>query len=141
MILVDANILLYAYNSKADQHCSARAFWESSLSTPQPVGLAWSTILAFLRIGTNPRVFEHPMTIAEACGHVSGWLERPMLQIIDPTSRHWEVLQRLLVHFQAPANLVPDAHLAALAIEHGATLYSADQGFARFGDLSWRNPL
>jgi toxin-antitoxin system PIN domain toxin len=141
VILVDANLLLYAYDAASPQHRAARLFWERSLSEPDPVRLAWSTILAFLRIGTNPRALAQPMTIEEACAHVSSWLERPMVDLLEPTSRHWDMLGRLLVTSQSTANLVSDAHLAALAIEHGATLCTTDRDFARFEGLSWRNPL
>ncbi len=141
MILVDANILLYAYDTGSSFHEGALGFWERRLSAPETVGIAWPTIVAFLRIGTNPRVFARPMDLKEACGHVSEWLERPMVRILDPTPAHWEVLGRLLVGAQAGANLVPDAHLAALAVEHGATLCSSDQDFSRFKGLAWQNPL
>ncbi len=116
-------------------------FWEKRLSEPEPVGLAWASVLAFLRIGTNPRAFENPMTVDEACTHIAAWLRRPLVQMLEPTSRHWEILHRLLVGSQAPANLVPDADLAALAVEHGATLCSTDRDFSRFEDVSWHNPL
>lgn len=141
MMLVDANILLYAYHAGSPLHREARSFWEARLSEPEPVGLAWATVLAFLRIGTNPRVFERPMTMEEACQHVSAWLQRPMVRLLQPTQRHWEVLRRLLAGSQASGNLVADAHLAATAVEHGAMLCSTDQDFSRFEGLSWKNPL
>ncbi len=141
MILVDANLLLYAYDAGSPQHAAARRWWEECLSAPEPVRLAWVTVVAFVRIGTHPRVFTEPLSVAEACGHVSTWLERPMVDIAHPTARHWAILDRLLRQAMAAGNLVTDAHLAALAIEHGAILQSTDRDFARFESLSWRNPL
>ncbi len=141
MILVDVNLLLYAYDTTSKHHAGARAWWEHSLSRAQPVRLAWATILAFLRIATNPRALSSPMTVEEACEHVSEWLDRPMLDVLEPTPRHWDILRSLVVEHQGLANLVPDAHLAALAIEHGATLCSTDEDFSRFPSLRWENPL
>ncbi len=141
MIVVDANLLLYAYNTSAPHHGEARRWWETCLSEPIPVGLPWATLLAFIRIGTHQRVFRHPLTLEEATHDVAAWLERPMVITLEPGARHWEILSNLLVRTQAPGNLVPDAHLAALAIEHGATLCSADRDFARFPGLRWENPL
>lgn len=141
MILVDANLLLYAYNRSSSQHEAAKSWWEERLSQAALVRLAWSTINAFIRIGTNPRAFERPLSIEEACRHVTTWLERPMVAIQQPGGLHWEIFQRLLKEAQASGNLVPDAHLAALAIEHGARLCSSDRDFSRFEGLTWENPL
>jgi toxin-antitoxin system PIN domain toxin len=99
------------------------------------------TILAFLRIGTHPRVFARPMSVGEATGYVSAWLGQPMVDVLDPGPRHWEILSRLMSEAQATANLTSDAHLAALAIEYGATLVSSDRDFTRFIDLKLINPL
>ncbi len=141
MILVDANVLLYAYDTQAARHAAAKRWWEEQLSGPDPVRLAWSTIVAFVRIGTHHRVFEHPLSLREACEHVASWLARPMVAVLEPGPRHWDILRRLLVASQATGNLVTDAHLAALAIEHGAELRSTDKDFARFEGLSWQDPL
>jgi toxin-antitoxin system PIN domain toxin len=141
VILVDANLILYAYDTSSAAHEPARAWWQRCLSEPEPVRLAWATILAFLRIGTNPRALRWPMTIEEATEHVATWLERPMVAVLEPTERHLLLLRRLLVQGQATANLVADAHLAALAMEHGATLCSTDADFSRFRGLAWTNPL
>jgi hypothetical protein len=141
MILVDVNLLLYAYDSTSRFHEQAKPWWEHTLSQPAPVGLPWATLLAFLRIATNPRVLTSPMDIAEASEHVESWIARPMVHIVQPTERHWEILQDLLVSTRSRANHVPDAHLAALAIEHGATLQTTDRDFARFPNLAWNNPL
>jgi hypothetical protein len=141
MILVDANVLLYAYDAASPRHKAARTWWEERLSRPEPVRLAWSTIVAFVRIGTHHRVFQQPLTLAEACDHVGSWLARPMVDVLAPGPRHWDIFRRLLVSAQATGNLATDAHLAALAIEHGAGLRSTDMDFARFDGLSWQDPL
>jgi toxin-antitoxin system PIN domain toxin len=141
MILVDANVLLCAYDAASPRHEAAKAWWEERLSGPDPVRLSWGTIVAFLRIGTHHRVFEQPLVMEEACDHVASWLARPMVGVLEPGPRHWDILRRLLLSAQAAGNLVTDAHLAALAIEHGAELRSTDMDFARFEGLSWQDPL
>jgi hypothetical protein len=141
MILPDANLLLYAYNTSASEHIVARSWWEELLSSPETVGLSWQTITAFLRISTNPRVFPNPLTIAEATEAVEAWLERPMVKLVIPGDRHWAILSRLLAEGQCSGPLVMDAHLAAIAIEHGATLYTHDRDFSRFSALSTSDPL
>jgi toxin-antitoxin system PIN domain toxin len=141
MILVDANLLLYACDESSPRHRPAREWWEARLSEPEPVGLAWITIVAFVRIGTHPRVFEEPLSLDEACGHVDEWLGRPMVKLLTPTARHWRIFERLSKQAQAAGNLVTDAHLAALAVEHGAVLCSTDRDFARFAGLSWTDPI
>ncbi len=110
-------------------------------SGSEMVRFSWQTLWAFLRISTNPKVFERPLSIAEASTIVSSWLERPNAGIIDPGDRHWEILHRLLVDGQCAGPLVTDAALAAIAIEHGCTLYTTDRDFLRFAGLSWSNPL
>lgn len=141
MILVDANLLLYAYQPRAPQHAAAKAWLESALNGPQLFRVAWLTVWAFLRIGTNPRIFERPLSIAEAEAAVSAWLEQGNADILEPGERHWEILGRLMREGQATGPLVMDAVLAALAIEHGATLCTTDRDFARFRGLEWTNPL
>ena len=141
MILVDANILLHAYNGGSPQHQAAKKWWEQQLSGTQAVRLAWTTILAFLRIGTHFRVFSHPMAMKEAVSAVSSWLIRPMVDILHPSTTHWTTLSQLLINSGIHANLTSDAHLAALAIEHGAILVSSDLDFSRFKGLLWNNPL
>lgn len=141
MIAIDANLLLYAYHSGAAQHAAAKAWLEDALSRAEPVGLSWSTILAFLRIGTSPRVFERPYGIEEAAAIVSGWLDRRSVAVLRPGDRFWSILRQLLVESRAEAALVSDAALAALAIEHGATLCSTDRDFRRFPGLKLSNPL
>ncbi len=141
MILVDANLLLYAEDSQAALHATARNWWDQQLSGDDPVCLCWTVLTAFVRIGTNPRVYQRPLTIDEAFKRVQSWLEQPCVRVIHATGRHLEVFADLLALGQATANLVPDAHLAALAIEHGCILCSTDGDFARFPGLSWKNPL
>jgi len=140
-MLVDANLLLYAYDTSSAHHDAARTWWERRLSEPRLVRLAWVTIVAFVRIATHPRVFDQPMTIDEATTQAASWLERPMVGVLDPGPRHWTILSSLLRESRAHGNLVSDAHLAALAIEHGATLCSSDRDFRRFDGLDWTNPL
>jgi hypothetical protein len=141
VILVDANILLYAYHPRSDQHERARTWIETTFSGQDPVGLAWQNILAFLRIGTNPRVFEQPLGIAEGAAIVSSWLAIPAVTILTPGERHWPILQALLGPAQVSGPLVMDAAVAALAIEHGATLCTTDRDFSRFPGLRVTNPL
>jgi len=141
MILVDANILLYAEDRLSSNHEAARNWWDAQLSGSSPVGLCWEVICAFVRIGTNPRVFENPLSLPQAVSRVRSWMEQPCVRIIKPTDRHWGVFCELLAGGQAVANLVMDAHLAALAMEHGWVLISTDRDFSRFPKLKWDNPL
>lgn len=141
MILIDANLLIYAYNSAANQHQASREWLEEALSGSQLVRFAWLSIWAFLRISTNPRVFARPLTITQAEDIVSSWLAQPIADILEPGERHWQILRGLLREGQVSGPLVMDAALAALTIEHGATLYSTDRDFLRFPGLKWKNPL
>jgi hypothetical protein len=141
MILVDANILIYAYNPSADRHAAAKQWLEAAVAGPVPIRLAWVTVLAFVRIMTHHQVFRRPFSLAEAVGIVDEWLGHPMVSVLDPGDRHWSVLRRLLLDGQASGPLSTDAHLAALAIEHGATLYTTDRDFARFPGVKVVDPL
>lgn len=141
MILVDANLLIYSHNTDAAEHPAARAWLESVLSGPQPVRLSWASILAFLRVTTNSSIFPHAYTIAEGSQIVSEWLARPTVDVLLPSLRHWTILNELLARGQVRGPLVSDAHVAALAIEHGATLCTTDRDFARFPGLKWTNPI
>ncbi len=141
MILVDANILLYAEDSLQSRHQQARAWWDGQLSGTGVVCLCWTVLSAFIRIGTNPRIFDHPLSLEQALARVQSWLDQPCTRVVRPTERHWTVFKQVLTDGQAVANLVTDAHLAALAIEHGCELASTDSDFARFPKLKWRNPL
>lgn len=141
MILVDANLLIYAYHPRSEHYAASRAWLEDVLAGPEPVRFAWVTLWAFLRISTNPRIFERPMTTAEAEAAVSAWLAQPAAGILEPGERHWEILRRLLGEGQATGPLVTDAAIAAIAIEHGSVLCTTDRDFARFPALKWKNPL
>ena len=141
MILVDANILLYAEDSLHPHNREARAWWDEQLSGSRSVCLCWTVLSAFIRIATNPRVFDYPLSLEQAVARVQSWLEQPCARVVRPTDRHWTVFQQMLSDGQAVANLVTDAHLAALAIEHGCELASTDSDFARFSRLKWMNPL
>jgi len=141
LILVDANILIYAEDSFNPYNQKARVWWDSQLSGTETVCLCWTVLSAFIRIATNPRVFEYPLSLEQAINRVQSWIEQPCIRIIRPTERHWVVFKEMLTEYQAVANLVSDAHLAALAIEHGCTLASTDSDFARFSKLKWINPL
>lgn len=141
MMLVDANLLLYAYDPAAREHEASRQWLEASLSGTVLVRFSWLTVWAFLRIMTNPRVFERPLTMAEAEHHVSSWLAQPVAGILEPGERHWEILRPLALDGQVSGPLVMDAALAAIAIEHGATLCTTDRDFARFPGLTWMNPI
>jgi toxin-antitoxin system PIN domain toxin len=141
VILVDVNILVHASNAESDQHSDCRVWLDGQLSGATPVGLPWVSLLAFLRIVTNPRVFRRPLAMALAWQQVSSWLSGETVWTPEPTERHATVLGKLLALPGVHGNLVPDAHLAALAIEHGLTLCSTDGDFARFPGLIWRNPL
>lgn len=141
MILIDANLLLHAYNPRSTDHEASRRWLEASLSGTGLVRFAWFTIWAFIRIATSPRVFEQPLSIAEADTIVSSWLAQPAAGILEPGDRHWDLLRQLLTTGQASGPLAMDAALAAIAIEHGATLHTTDRDFTRFDGLSWVNPL
>lgn len=141
MILIDANLLLYAYHARAIQHEKCRAWLESVLSGPELVRFSWLTLWAFIRIGTNPRVFERPLAVSDAEAAISSWLAQPVAGIIDPGERHWEILLELLRDGQATGPLVMDAVLAAIAIEHGAIVCTTDRDFSRFRKVKWINPL
>jgi uncharacterized protein len=141
MILVDANILLYAEDSLSAYHDAARSWWDEQLSGVTPVALCWPVLLAFVRIATNPRLHPRPLSIAESCECVQSWFGQPCVRLIQPTDNHWAILQRSLFSAKATGNLVSDAHLAALAIEHNCFLCSTDTDFAKFPGLKWRNPL
>lgn len=141
MILVDANLLVYAHVSSLSQHERARAWLDGRLAGTAPVGLPWESLLAFVRLVSNPRVFERPLTVAEGWAQVEGWLSCPNAWIPEPTERHAELLGGLLKAPGLRANHVPDAHLAALALEHGLAVCSTDGDFARFTGVRWENPI
>ncbi len=141
MILIDANLLIYAHNTFTQQHDEAKSWLLAALDSGETVGLSWMTLSAFLRITTSPRTFIDPMSLEEAGGIVAAWLAHPKVSVLQPTERHWQILNRLVTEGQAHGPLVMDAHLAALAMEHGATLCSTDRDFTRFKGLRLLNPL
>ena len=141
MILVDANLLVYAYVRSMPQHPRSQEWLDARINGTARVALPWPSLLAFVRLVTNPRIFDRPAAMSAAWGQVESWLARDTAWIPVPTDRHSEILAALIPAAEGRANLVPDAHLAALAIEHGLTLCSADGDFARFEGLVWENPL
>jgi toxin-antitoxin system PIN domain toxin len=141
VILVDTNLLLYAEDSLSPCHAKARPWWDEQLSGKSPVCMCWSVISAFLRIATNHRIYARPLTLAEATARVQSWLDQPCVRIVGPTENHWTLFREMLHAGGATANLVADAHLAALAVAHGCRLCSTDADFRRFPKLDWCNPL
>lgn len=141
MILVDANLLVYARVSDLPEHERTRGWLDEQLNGTVGVGLSWPSLLAFVRLVTNPRVFREPMRTETAWRQVEEWLGCPPVWIPVPTERHRALLAELLPATQGRANLVPDAHLAALAMEYGLILHSTDRDFSRFPGLRWENPL
>ena len=141
MIVVDANLLIYAANQSAPEHEHARSWLDARLSGTARIGLPWPSLLAFVRIVSNPAILRSPVSPADAWRQVTDWLGCDAAWIPLPGRRHPEVLGGLLEGSLVTSRLVPDAHLAALAIEHGLTLCSTDGDFARFPGLKWENPL
>lgn len=141
MILVDANLLIYAVNLDMPQHHASRVWWEKTLAGNESVGIPWVVLLAFLRICTNGRVFAAPLPIDAAIGYVEDWLRQPLVKPVSPGAGHWPVLANLLTRSGMGGNLTTDAHIAALAIEHGYTVCSADNDFKRFAGVRHLNPL
>lgn len=137
MRIVDANVLLYAVNSDSAHHATAVEWLDDALAQPATVGFSLGVVLAFLRISTHRAVFERPLGPDEAIDTCRAWLSQPPAVMVEPTARHLDVLAGLLVSAGTAGNLVSDAHLAALAIEHAAELVTFDADFGRFGGLSW----
>ncbi len=141
MLVPDLNLILYAHDPQSRQHEEARQWWEELLNSGRPVGLAWVTILGFLRLVTHARLAANPMTPEAAIRRVKSWLAMPSVRILTPGEGHAEILFGLVQTVGVAGNLTTDAHLAALAIEYQAELASTDTDFARFAGLRWRNPL
>lgn len=141
MILLDANLLIYAKFAEFSQHTTARSWLEDRFNQPGRVGIPWMSLLSFLRLATNPRVFKRPLSGTDAWQQVAEWLALPNVWTPHPTEQHPIILKTFFAELGITANLVPDAHLAALAIEHGLKLCSADGDFSRFPALIWENPL
>jgi uncharacterized protein len=141
VILIDVNILVYAHVGSFSQHQKAKDWLDRQLSGVAAVGLPWPSLLAFLRLVTNPRIFDRPEPTGDAWRQVRTWLACESAWIPQPTQRHLEIVGELLALPGIQGSLVPDADLAALAIEHGLTLCSTDGDFARFPGLNWVNPI
>ena len=141
MKLPDVNLLVYAVDESSPRHEPARAWVEDRLSGTETFALAWVILLAFIRLTTSSRVFQSPLTAPQALDLVDSWLAQPCATVVHPTSRHAAVLRELLEPLGTAGSLTTDAHLAALAIEHGAELCSTDMDFSRFTGLRWTNPL
>ncbi len=141
MIVVDANLLLYAYDLTSPPHARARAWLETALSGDMLVGLPWQSITAFLRITTNPRLPGNRFTTEEALTIIESWLRQPNVRALSPGERHWSVLRQVALEGQAAGPLLADAHLAAITMEYGGVLHTTDRDFARFPGLRWTNPL
>ena len=140
-MLLDANLLLYAVDLRSPRHEVAEEWLTAQLNGSRRVGFPWQSIAAFLRISTNPRAVHDALDIATAWSRVQDWLETPVAWIPQAGPTHMSIFGDLLVRHDVSAGLVPDAQLAALALEHGLTVYSADTDFARFTEVSWVNPL
>jgi toxin-antitoxin system PIN domain toxin len=141
MVLPDVNLLIYAVAERSDQHRAARQWWEQQLNGAETVALPWAVAVSFLRLITNPRVMSVALTFDQASTLLDDWYGLPAVTTVAPTQRHAAVMRDLLGGLGTAGNLVPDAHIAALAIEHGAVLCSADNDFSRFPGLRWNNPI
>lgn len=141
MKLPDLNLLIYAVDETSPRHDRAREWLEMALSGSEEVGFAWLVIVGFVRLTTNPQIFEQPLDLDTALDYVEGWLSQPPATVVNPSRRHVTLLRELLDPVGTAANLTSDAHLAALAIEHGAELLSSDADFSRFEGLRWRDSL
>jgi uncharacterized protein len=141
VILIDANLLIYAIDSDSPWHRAARRWFEQALSSSEPVGLPWVVILAFIRITTRAGIMRRPLAPAAAVAYVQSWLEQPCVEAVAPGERHWPILRNLLEATGSAGNLTADAHIAALALERGARVCSSDHDFARFPGVLHVNPL
>jgi toxin-antitoxin system PIN domain toxin len=141
MRLIDVNVLVYAFRSAAPDHGRYRAWLEGAMDGPEPVGVADLVMSAFVRIATHPRVFDPPASTDEALAFARVVRSAPNAVRLEPGARHWELFERMCLDGNARGNLVPDAYLAALALESGSELITTDRDFARFPGLRWRHPL
>ena len=141
MILLDANLLIYAVNRDAPHHEAARSWFERALSGEERVGLPWVCLLAFLRLTTRPGILANPLSVEQATDYVESWLKQPFVEAVAPGAGHWPIFRHLLLATGTAGNLTTDLHLAAMAIEQGAPIYSADHDFQRFAGLDHINPL
>lgn len=141
MIIPDINLLVYAYDASSPFHEKAAAWWEACLSGTEPVGLPQVVVFGFVRIGTNARVFQNPLTPGEAAGCVRAWQQQPVVRQLEPGPDYVERVLKLMESIGTAGNLVTDAQLAAIAIEYDAVLHTADADFVRFQNLRWTNPI
>jgi uncharacterized protein len=141
VIVLDANILLYAYGTASPHHEKARIWLAEAFSGGETVGLPWLSLAAFLRVVTNPRVPGFRCSAEEASRVIDEWLEQPHVRLLVPGDQHWLIFRQMITEGQATGPLVTDAQLAAMTIEYGGVLYTTDQDFARFPGLRWTNPL
>lgn len=141
MILPDVNLLVYAVDATSPFHDRTRRWWDDALSSTLTVGLCFPSMLGFIRLTTNRRMFEAPLGVGDALDRVQSWLDQPNVMLLAPTARHWSILSGLLRSSVAGTNLTTDAHIAAYAIEHAGTVYTNDRDFGRFEGLRWKNPL
>lgn len=141
MILPDINLLVYAHDETSRHHSKARQWWEDQLNGSRMVGLSWVAVLGFIRLLTNPRIFQNPFSPSEILAIIGTWLEQPHVKIVHPSEQHFKIFASLLEQIGTAGNLTTDAHLAALAIERGLVLQTTDSDFTRFPGLKWNNPL
>ena len=141
MIMIDANLLVYAHVTSMPQNQAAVTWLDQKLNGIDIVALPWQSLLGFARLVTNPRVFERPLPVAAAWAQIEHWIDCPVVQIPNPGDRYIDILARLMLNYVDRSNLIPDAQLAALAIENGFVLCSSDRDFAKFPELKWENPL
>jgi len=141
VIIPDANLLIYAYDSQSPYHARAAVWWEQSLSGDEPVGLLHVVVFAFMRITTNPRLFARPLSVAAAARHVRSWIREPLVQLLYPSEDYLEDVLSHLEFLGTAGNLVSDAQIAAFAISHNAVVHTTDSDFLRFPKLKWFNPI
>lgn len=141
MTVIDANILLYAYDASAVLHEKARTWLFATLSGNAPVGLPWQSVAAFLRVMTNARLPGKRFSVDEVLIFVESWIVQPNVRMLAPGEDHWRLLKRAIIDGQVHGPMLTDAQLAALTLEHGGILHTTDRDFARFPGLRWTNPL
>jgi toxin-antitoxin system PIN domain toxin len=141
VILIDANLLIYSVDSNSPHHAAARKWLERSLSGTDRIGLAWIVVLAFLRVTTRASILHRPLSAEAAIGFVDSWLQQPFVRLVAPGENHWPIFRNLWANTGTAGNLTSDTHLAALAIEHGASVASTDHDFRRFPGIDLINPL
>ena len=141
MIVVDTNLLVYVVQAESPFHVRAQGWWNALLNGDELVGLPWTTVMGFVRVSTNRRVFPAALPIGRALAVVDEWLQNRLVSVVEPGAGHWPIMRELLLDAGRGANLTTDAHLATLCIERGATLHTADGDFSRFRGLRWVNPL